>query len=106
MLPGSKWHSICAFAEFDTTPPHREVVLARHANMCKFAVRTQLQTVSPGLNCGPDAHFNKHTDKTKGSGPREEDFFNEIIKLNRERKAFAQDSIDWADTAMKCTITC
>ena len=78
---GSKWpHSICVFAE--SLPQPEEEVLARPVNMRKIGVCAQPQTMSPGLNCGPDAQFNKQTDKTKGRGPEKGDFIDEIMKLN------------------------
>jgi len=90
----------------DNTSPQGEVVMARLVNMRKSGVHSQLQTMSPGLNCGPDAHFKKHTDRMKGRNPRKADFMiDEIMKLNRESKVFAHDPIDWADTAMKCKMT-
>jgi len=57
-------------------------------------------------NCEPNAHFKKETDRTKGRGPKKEDFIDEIMKLNRERKVFSNYPIDWADTAIKCKMTC
>ena len=57
-------------------------------------------------NCGSDAHFETPTDRTKRRGPREENNIDEIMKLYRERNAFAHDPIDWDDTAIKCNMTC
>jgi len=106
ILPGSNGHSICVFEEFDTTSPQREVMLARLVNMRKDVVQALFQAMSVGVNCGPDAHLDKQTDRMKGQGSMIEDLIDEIMKLYRKPNAFANDPIDWNDNAIKSKLTC
>jgi len=68
--PSSKWHIICAFAEFDTKSPQREVVMVRLVNMRKDDVRAHLQTMHPSVTVGL-MHTLKHLQTERRDAGRE-----------------------------------